>query len=177
MFPGSHAGHTYARIECERRFLLARFPVGASATRVRRITDRYIENTTLRLRQIDEGGRASVFKLTQKLPESRDGIRRGLITSMHLTEAEFGLLTGLPAKTLIKARHSLPPFGVDVFEGHLQGLIMAEAEFDSVAEASSLEIPAYIAHEVTGDERFTGGRLVAASAEDVRSWLAEYGIG
>ncbi|MGP0076379.1 MAG: hypothetical protein ACLPWF_31070 [Bryobacteraceae bacterium] len=39
----------YARIERERRFLLDRFPVAASVVGIRRITDRYIDGTGLRL--------------------------------------------------------------------------------------------------------------------------------
>lgn len=47
----------YAKIEWERRFLLARFPVPENVTRVRKIIDRYIIGTTVRLREeIERGG-------------------------------------------------------------------------------------------------------------------------
>lgn len=61
------AESNYARIEWERRFLLDHFPSEASATRIRRISDRYIEGTALRLRQQSDGEGQVVFKLTQKL--------------------------------------------------------------------------------------------------------------
>ena len=75
-----------------------------------------------------------------------------------------------------KVRNSVPPFGIDVFEGALQGLLLAEAEFNSAAEADALIVPDFILHEVTDDERFTGGQLVCASRTNVEMWLAEYAI-
>ena len=80
----------YARIEWERRFLLDRFARDAAVTRVRYIKDRYIEGTTLRLRQQSDNDGPTVFKLTQKLRDNGDGARQGLITSMDLTNVEFG---------------------------------------------------------------------------------------
>lgn len=165
----------YARIEWERRFLLSNFPSGEQVTRTRLICDRYIEGTTLRLRQqSDDDG--LVFKLTQKLPD-RDGRgQQGLITSIYLTEGEYGVLARLPASELTKVRHSVPPFGIDVFAGVLRGLVLAEAEFNSAAEALALVLPSFIVAEVSDDRRFTGGSLCAASRPDLEKWLAERGV-
>ena len=164
----------YARVEWERRFLLDHFPSEASVTQIRRITDRYIEGTTLRLRQQSDGD-SQVFKLTQKLAR-RMVQAQGLITTMYLTKEEFGVLSKLPARTLTKTRHSAPPFGIDVFEGELSGLVLAEAEFDSAAEASALALPSFILREVSDDSRFRGGSLVAVSRKELESWLAECGV-
>ena len=95
---------------------------------------------------------------------------------MYLTENDFEFLRQLPARKLSKIRYSAPPFGIDAFQDQLQGLVTAEAEFDSVVDAENLAIPSYILHEVTTDERFTGGRLVRASREELETWLLEYGI-
>lgn len=70
----------------------------------------------------------------------------------------------------------MPPFGIDVLEGTPQRLRLAEAEFNSGAEADALMIPKYILQEVTDDDRFTGGQLVRASRSDIKAWLAEYGL-
>lgn len=165
--------HKYARVERERRFLLDQFPSGYVARR--QIEDRYIDGTFLRLReQTDDDGQT--FKLTQKIPARGSGAQQSLITTIYLTEGEFQLLAQLPAKMLSKVRYSVPPFGIDVFEGALQGLRLAEAEFTSAAEADTLIVPDFILCEVTDDERFTGGQLVRASWQDVANWLAEYGI-
>lgn len=53
---------------------------------------------------------------------------------------------------------------------------MAEAEFDSAAEADAFVLPEFILHGVTGDLRFTGGQLACASRLNVEKWLAEYGV-
>lgn len=168
--------HKYARIERERRFLLDRFPT-ADVTRIRRITDRYIDGTFLRLREQTDDSGLTIFKLTQKVPARAGGAQQGFITSIYLPEPEFRLLAQLPAKMLSKARYSVPPFGVDIFEGALQGVRLAEAEFNSAAEADELILPDFILQEVTDDERFTGGQLVRASRPNVEEWLAEYGFG
>jgi CYTH domain-containing protein len=167
--------HKYARIERERRFLLDRFP-SAEVVRIRHITDRYIDGSRLRLREQTDYGGLAIFKLTQKAPARANGTQRILITTLYLTEGEFRLLSQLPGKVLSKVRYSVPPFGIDVFEGALQGLRLAEAEFNSETESDALLIPDFILHEVTNDERFTGGQLVCASQRNVESWLAEYGM-
>ena len=168
--------HKYARIERERRFLLAQFPSNVHVARIRRIIDRYIDGTALRLREQSEGSGPVIFKLTQKLPAPASGAQQGLITSMYLTKDEFCILAQLSAKKLSKTRYSVPPFGIDVFEGTLEGLLIAEAEFDSPAAADTLTLPSFIFQEVSADNRFTGGQLVCASREDIMTCLLEYGI-
>lgn len=166
----------YARIEWERRFLLDRFPSEARVTGVRRISDRYIEGTTLRLRQQSDPEGQVLFKLTQKLRGGMVRAEQGLITTMYLTKDEFSVLAKLPAKVLTKTRHSAPPFGIDVFEGVLSGLLLAEAEFHSAAEASALALPSFIVREVSDDSRFTGGSLVTVARQELEDWLAEHGV-
>lgn len=168
--------HKYARIERERRFLLEQFPSNANAIRIRRITDRYIDGTTLRLRKQSGGGGPTIFKLTQKIPAPARGAQQGFITNMYLNDNEFFVLAQLSAKELSKTRYSVPPFGIDVFEGELEGLLLAEAEFDSAGEADALALPSFILQEVSTDERFTGGQLVCASRQDIQTWLLEYGV-
>jgi CYTH domain-containing protein len=167
--------HKYARIERERRFLLAQFPSDANVVSIRRIIDRYIDGTALRLREQSEDSGPAMFKLTQKLPARAYGAQQGWITTMYLTKEEFCILAQLSAKKLSKTRYSVPPFGIDVFEGTLEGLLIAEAEFDSAAAADGLTLPAFISSEVSADNRFTGGQLVRASRQDIRTWLLEYG--
>lgn len=163
-------------MERERRFLVDPFPCDAGIVRVRHINDLYIDGTGLRLREVNESGLPAAFKLTQKVPERADGGQQGWITNMYLTAEEFRVLAKLPAKKLSKTRYSVPPFGIDVFEGTLEGLCLAEAEFDSATAAEALKIPCFIRAEVTTDDRFTGGRLVRASRREVQTWLSEYGV-
>lgn len=166
----------YARIERERRFLLDRLPSNVNVVRARSISDRYIDGTALRLREQRDDRGPTIFKLTQKVPAQVAGAGQGLITSMCLTQEEFRVLAQLPARTLSKIRYSVPPFGIDVFDGTLQGLVLAEAEFDSDASAAALAVPSFVLREVSADTRFTGGQLAGAPRQDVRAWLLEYGI-
>jgi CYTH domain-containing protein len=56
---------------------------------------------------------------------------------MYLTSDEFRALAQLPAGEPAKTRYSVPPFGIDVFEGRLDWLLLTEAELDSEAAASA----------------------------------------
>jgi CYTH domain-containing protein len=114
--------HKYARVERERRFLLDYFPTGVNVLRTRRIRDRYIADTTLRLREVHEDHSVTIFKLTQKLAAPSSAAQQGLITTLYLTEREFHVLAQLSANEITKTRYSVPPFGIDVFAGDLKGL-------------------------------------------------------
>ncbi len=163
----------YAVREWERRFLLAALPA-AAATRVARIADRYVDGTRIRLRRSVVDGPAPTYKLTQKIP-APDG-RLSLTTTMYLDEPEYTALTALPAGTLTKTRHSVPPLGVDVFDGPLAGLVLAEAEFAGEREAASFDPPLPVVAEVTADLRFSGGRLARTSPAELAGLLAEFGL-
>ncbi|WP_235437712.1 hypothetical protein [Kitasatospora griseola] len=177
---GAAAGSRYARVERERRFLLARVPAPGAVTCARLITDRYVDGTRLRLRhveRIDTGECA--HKLTQKIPAppGATGPVRGLITNMYLSGEEYSLLLDvLPGRVLTKTRLSVPPLGIDVFDGRLLGLVLAEAEFETTEDAETFVPPAGCLAEVTDDPRFTGGSLAHAERAQLRGWLADYGL-
>jgi hypothetical protein len=173
--PENKAGK-YARVERERRFLMRTTPVGKPIRRVL-IEDRYLRGTRLRLRRMTDlasTGSTVVYKFTQKIPAPA-GLP-GLITTFYLSEAEYETLTRLPADRLRKVRESFPPLGVDSFEGPLQGLILAEAEFDGEDDAAHFEATPEAIAEVTADLRFTGGQLVTMTADQVADLLAAFGL-
>lgn len=168
----------YARVERERRFLLAELPRDQAPVRVHAIVDRYLTGTRLRLREMTEpGDRRPLYKLAQKIPAPTRGVVQGLITNLYLAQEEHDLLARLPARVLTKRRHSVPPLGIDVFGGPLRGLVLAEAEFASDEDALAFQPPADAVAEVTGDPRFTGGSLAGATREQLLEWLADYGLG
>jgi CYTH domain-containing protein len=176
--PDAPAGKAakYARIERERRFLLSAMPSGEPIRRVL-IEDRYLRGTRIRLRRItDLDGRdgAVTYKLTQKIPTANGA--PGLITTLYLAEAEYAALVGIPADTLRKVRASVPPLGVDTFEGPLRGLILAEAEFENDAEEGGFAPPTDAVAEVTDDVRFTGGNLVRLTHDETADLLGAFGI-
>ena len=166
----------YARPERERRFLLARPPALPDSAVVSRITDRYLEGARLRLRReerLDDGSCA--YKLTQKLTQG-SSLSDSLITTIYLEASEYESLSSLPAAVLEKTRSRVPPFVIDAFGTPLEGLVLAEAELASDEEARSLEAPPESVAEVTADPRFSGGRLAAATREEMLGWLSEHGV-
>ncbi|HEY9218201.1 MAG TPA: hypothetical protein VIO94_09135 [Phenylobacterium sp.] len=154
----------YAWVERERRWLCRELPQ-ALVRRSERITDLYVTGTNLRLREATplDGGPA-MRRLGRKADVSAS-VR--LLTSIYLAPAEFDLLSALPGRTLRKTRHHLGPIAgaevsVDVFEGELDGLIMAEAEFETMEALQAYPPPPFAVREVTEDHRFSGGQLVTA---------------
>jgi CYTH domain-containing protein len=166
----------YARTEVERRFLLAGVPEGAEVLKAVDIEDRYLDGTRLRLRRQVQRGGPIVVKLTQKLPAPGEHGEQGVLTTLYLSEAEHAALAALPAATLRKTRLSIAPYGVDVFAAPLDGLVLAEIEFDSLDDAAAFRPAPFCLAEVSEDRRFTGGSLVRASRDEVAAWAADYGI-
>jgi adenylate cyclase len=69
-------------------------------------------------------------------------------------------------RRLSKTRHLLPHgdlvVELDVFEGDLDGLVVAEIEFPSEEEAERFEPPPWLGRELTGDERYLNESLATA---------------
>jgi len=172
--PAGKAGK-YARLERERRFLLRALPSGQPAHPYL-IEDRYLRGTRIRLRRMSELEPAGgiTHKLTQKIPPPTG--TPGLITTMYLAAFEYEAFISIPADTLRKVRSSFPPLGVDVFEGALTGLVLAEAEFESDVDEAAFGLPTEAVAEVTADPRFSGGRLATTTEVEIRAVLAEFGI-
>jgi CYTH domain-containing protein len=166
----AHAGK-YARIELERRFLVARRPDAIAEDRGWRISDRYIESTHLRLRRMEpiKNGE-TIFKLGHKEMPSAQDFFRTTITNIYLSADEYAVLTELEARELEKVRYHIEHddcvFSVDVFDGHLAGLILAEIGFETAEEIQrSLDLPPWVIREVSDDLRFTGGALASLTAD------------
>jgi adenylate cyclase len=68
-------------------------------------------------------------------------------------------------RRLHKRRHVVPhgdlKIEVDVYEGELEGLVVAEIEFSSEDEARGFEPPGWLGDEVTGDHRYLNETLAA----------------
>jgi adenylate cyclase len=98
------------------------------------------------------------------------GLSRGEV-EIEISGEQFEALWPLTERRrLRKRRHVLPhdslEIEVDVYEGELEGLIVAEVEFDSEEEARSFEPPAWLGDDVTGDERFLNENLAMNGLPD-----------
>lgn len=149
----------YALWVAERRFRVdgANLPPLNDAE-ARRIEDLYIDGGRLRLRRIVmPGGAPDVFKLAKKYAAENPLL--GPMTNLYLTAEEYAVLNVLPGARLAKRRHKVGAFVVDVFEGPLAGLVLAECEASNSVAAMAFDVPAWCGREVTDDIAFTGARL------------------
>jgi adenylate cyclase len=98
------------------------------------------------------------------------GLSRGE-AEVEISAEQFEALWPLTeGRRLRKRRHVLPHDGleieVDVYQGELEGLIVAEIEFDSEEQARGFEPPDWLGEDVTGDERFLNENLAVDGAPD-----------
>jgi CYTH domain-containing protein len=167
----------YARIEEERRFLLKSVPEELRGVdEFIRIIDGYIPGTRLRLRRmVSPHGNTLALKLGQKYRPVDFEAHQTIMTNLYLNETEYGVLKTLGGSLIYKRRY---PYGyqgqkyvVDVFEGKLAGLILAEIEGRPGVDLANLFIPGFALREVTGDPFFSGANLVELSEVEFQAWL------
>ena len=158
----------YSHVERERRFLVdpARRP-DLSGMAYILIEDRYIDGTRMRLRRMTaSGGSRVVFKLSKKY-DVADASARPMVTT-YLNQAEYDLLATLPAHLLTKRRHDLGSFSIDLFDGRLAGLELAENEQPDAAALAALQAPDWALAEVSDDPAYQGGNLALAGHPPIR---------
>lgn len=169
----------YAHLEREQRWRLNAVPPDYLRAEPVRIEDRYLRSTNLRVRTVT-GPAGVVHKLGQKIRVDDDLSLGVWHTTMYLDEAGVRALDGVAGLPLTKLRHRVagPPDShtpdsgyagtggavvVDVFEGELDGLILAEVELgEGVAMGDhpfATEYSRFITAETTRDERYGGGSL------------------
>lgn len=163
----------YARLECERRFVLTRVPPDAHSAV--EITDGYLDGTGLRLRTTRARDGAVARKLAHKVRPVADDPTVVEHTSLHLSEAEHTVLATLPATELRKTRFHLDRgdlrWAVDLFHGPLEGLVLAEASFREEDAMRGLVAPDWVGQEVSRDERYSGGALARTAVEEAPGLL------
>ena len=145
--------------EIERKFLLAWAPDGLRERPFTQIEQGYLaigEAVEVRLRR---AGERRLLTVKRGHGEVREEVEVGI------GAAEFERLWPLTeSRRLVKTRYRVPLNGrleaeVDVFEGELEGLLVAEVEFGSERESSAFEPRAWLGVEVTGDDRYASQSL------------------
>ena len=175
---------TDARLQRERRFLLPSLPRSLAVGSAWLVEERYLAGTGLTLRRCISPrafatGVPPVLTLGQQIRTASDrSARFTLVDRLH--PAEYQTLARLPAEVLVWRRYDVTlsgyPANVDVFEGDLHGLVLAQASFDSPVEAAEFQQPVYAVAEVTGDPRFGEHSLARTNAMWLSRLLAEYGV-
>jgi adenylate cyclase len=144
--------------EIERKFLVRELPEGLETYSAVNIQQGYLaatERGEVRLRR--RGADHSVtLKCGQGLARSEDEVA--------LAEDQFAVLWSLTVgKRVEKVRYEIPigqrVIELDVFQDELEGLYLAEIEFDSVSEAEEFTPPDWFGREVTRDERYKNKNL------------------
>ena len=148
-------------MEIERKFLVEATPADLGEHPSSALEQGYLaihaDGTEARIRRRDG---ASVLTV-----KSGGGLVR-VEEELPIDDAAFERLWPLTeGRRLEKVRHLVPtdPPGhvieLDVYGGALAGLVVAEIEFASEADAEAFVPPAWLGRDVTGDARFKNQRL------------------
>ena len=172
----------YARVERERRYLLADLPEGLSrADHHLQITDNYLTGTRLRIRKVrDPKTNKWIVKFSQKFAPNPKDFSRTIITNTYLNALEAEMLAVFEANEIRKNHYPFEfdghKFSVDMFIGDLFGLVLAEISFETDQELDNFPKPPWALADVTNNEVFTGGRLCELAFEDIRNEIAQSGL-
>jgi CYTH domain-containing protein len=157
--PGDDDEASRPVVERERKFLVEAVPDDLVTTATVQLRQGYLaadRGRSVRVR--DAGSRGCTLTV-----KAGHGVERTEL-EWPITRQEFEAAwphTGL--QRIAKTRHMIP-FGehlieLDVFDGALDGLVVAEVEFDSMSASDDFEPPAWFGREVTDDGRYTNASL------------------
>lgn len=144
--------------EIERKFLVISETWRDLATGSERLRDGLLARFAggkVRIRRSDN-------RATVTIKSSRTGIRRlEYEYDISRADAEEMLTSLCEGRLMEKTRHFVPHDGmtwlIDVYEGALTGLVIAEIELER--ENQTFSLPSWVGREVTSDPRFRKGNL------------------
>ena len=146
-------------MEIERKFLIKQIPEGCTSFPCRQIEQAYLNtDPVVRVRRDNDDyyltykGKGLLSREEYNLPLNKEAYE-------HLLAKADGII-------LTKKRYMIPVPGndhltieLDVFEGHYDGLILAEVEFASEEEAKAFNPPAWCGEDVTFSGEYHNSRL------------------
>lgn len=152
------------RFEIERKYLVAYEGWRAAVVSQRRLRDGLV-------------GHFASGKVRVRLDEDRawltiKGSRAGLARpefEYEIPQTDAEDMLGLVCETCLieRTRYCVPHAGltweVDVYEGTLSGMVLAEVELEH--EAQVIQLPGWVGQEVTGDLRFRQSTMLRLSRE------------
>lgn len=152
-------------VEIERKFLVERVPEAALEWPGERISQGYVaiaDDVEVRLRR--RGGRCL------ETVKRGSGLRRVELEVELSGEQLETLWPATEGRRVVKTRRVGEVDGVrvelDVFEGDLDGLVVAEVEFASLDAARSFRPPTWFGREVTDDPRYANRALALRGRPD-----------
>lgn len=152
-------------IEAERKFLVRNDTWRAGVEKTIAIRQYYLSvsgNRSVRVR-ISDGVKAKLtLKFGSHLP-----VREEFEYEIPLAEAQ-DMLRFAVGEVIEKQRHHVRHGGylyeVDIFEGRLDGLVVAELETED--HVALEQLPSWIAREVTGDMRYSNAMLALSQVSE-----------
>lgn len=152
-------------MEIERKFLVSALPADLDRHPSSEIRQGYLaiaeDGTEVRLRHRD-----GTAVLTVKSGGQLARVEEELPLDPGAFERLWPLTEG---RRVEKVRHLVPAgdgltIELDVYTGDLAGLVVAEVEFPSEADARAFEPPEWLGEDVTADKRFKNQRLATDGA-------------
>jgi adenylate cyclase len=146
-------------VEIERKFLVEQLPNGLDSFPSREIAQGYLaitDDVEVRVRRY---GQESFVTVKSSGDESR------VEEEIEIDGRRFDSLWPLTEGRRVEKRRYRIPAGdgltieLDVYHGRLTGLVTAEVEFGSRADADGFAPPAWLSREVTDDPRYKNKRL------------------
>ena len=147
-------------LEIERKFLVSKLPENLEQYPVRIIEQAYLNLTpAVRIRH-DQSKDLEKYELTYKgkglLSHTEYNMPLDSSSYLHLLEKHDGLI--------IRKKRYMIPVGnytaeLDLFEGDLDGIVLAEVEFPNVQEANSFIPPSWFAKDVTESGQYSNARM------------------
>lgn len=146
-------------MEIERKFLIKQIPKDCTSFPCRQIEQAYLNtDPVVRVRRDNEDyyltykGKGLLSREEYNLPLNKEDYE-------HLLSKADGII-------LTKKRYMIPVPGnehltieLDVFEGHYNGLILAEVEFFTEEEAKAFNPPSWFGEDVTFSGEYHNSRL------------------
>lgn len=144
-------------MEIERKFLIKKLPDNLTSYKARKIEQAYLcTDPVVRVRRDND-----VYYLTYK--------SKGMIVreeyNLPLTKEAYGhLLAKADGNIITKTRYEIPEkdnltIELDVFEGKIDGLLLAEVEFASEEEALGYIPPEWFGEDVSNSTKYHNSTL------------------
>lgn len=143
-------------MEIERKFLIKTLPENLESYPCRHLEQGYLcVGPVVRIRKDNDK-----YELTYK----SGGMMARQEYNLPLTQKSYEHLKNkIDGRLIIKRRYMIPlephMIELDIFEGDLSSLILAEVEFSSVEEANNFSAPDWFAEDVTYDGRYHNSYL------------------
>ncbi len=166
------------QIEYEKTYLLKFVPNDLIKTPYKEIVDIYIPQNTehpkLRIRK-----NGNKYEICKKYPVSRADASTQHEFTIPITLAEFEELSGnLHGKRSRKNRYYYKYNNkiaeIDVFQGDLRGLILADFEFESEKEKAKFSQPEFCLADVTQAKFVAGGMIIGKKYQEIAPFLKKY---